>query len=127
MAEHANEHDHVGGHVVDVKYLAGTFGALMFLTAATVLATKVNFGYSFNLALAMLIAVAKATLVVLFFMHLFWDKLFHSVLFVSGLLAATLFVGITVMDSGQYQQELEWQLGAKPEAPYGPGRVQTGP
>ena len=86
----------------------------------TVLATKVDFGSSINLALAMFIAVIKATLVVLFFMHLKYDKVFHSVIFMSAILAAGLFVGFTLMDSGQYQQSNIWDTDNPPVAPAGP-------
>jgi cytochrome c oxidase subunit 4 len=120
MADHAHtdDHDHHAddghddhhglAHVAKVKVLLGTWLALMFLTVMTVAATKVDFGASVNLAIAMAIAVTKATLVVLFFMHLFYDKLFHSVLLVGGVLAASLFVGFTLMDSGQYQESILW-------------------
>ncbi|HEY0193236.1 MAG TPA: cytochrome C oxidase subunit IV family protein, partial [Kofleriaceae bacterium] len=66
-------------HVAPVKVLLATGSSLLVLTVVTVLATKVDFGANINLALAMLIAVIKATLVILFFMHLRYDKLFHSV------------------------------------------------
>ena len=73
-----------------------------------------------GLALAMVIAVIKATLVVLFFMHLKYDKLFHTVVFVSAILAAALFVGFTLMDSGQYQHTNIWDPDNPPLAPVGP-------
>lgn len=114
-AHHGDDHaahDHGLAHVAQVKVLLGTWGALMFLTVMTVAATKIDFGASTNLAIAMAIAVTKATLVVLFFMHLFYDKLFHSVLLVGGVLAASLFVGFTLMDSGQYQETVIWNYQA---------------
>jgi cytochrome c oxidase subunit 4 len=114
---HGDDHhdDHHGlAHVAKVKVLLGTWGVLMVLTIMTVAATRVDFGPSINLAIAMAIAVTKATLVVLFFMHLFYDKLFHSVLLVGGVLAASLFVGFTLMDSGQYQQSVIWNVNAPP-------------
>jgi cytochrome c oxidase subunit 4 len=115
-----DDHGHGISHVAPVKVLLGTWGALMFLTIITVLATKVDFGSSINLAVAMAIAVVKATLVLLFFMHLIYDKLFHSVLVVGGLLAATLFVTFALMDSGQYQNNVIWDPNTPPAAPYGP-------
>ena len=90
------------------------------LTVVTVLATGVDFGTNINLAVAMLIAVIKATLVVLFFMHLKYDKIFHTVIFLSAVLAASLFVGFTLMDSGQYQQSNIWDVDNPPVAPIGP-------
>ena len=86
----------------------------------TVLATRVDFGTNINLAVAMFIAVIKATLVILFFMHLKYDKIFHSVVFLSAILAASLFVGFTLMDSGQYQQSNIWDPDSPPPAPMGP-------
>jgi cytochrome c oxidase subunit 4 len=111
--QHADDHGHHGlGHVVSMKVLLGTWGALMFLTLVTVLATRIDLGSNMNLAVAMAIAVVKATLVVLFFMHLFYDRLFHSVLVIGGLLAAALFVGFTLMDSSQYQESVLWETYA---------------
>lgn len=114
--------DHHGiAHVATVKTLLATGLALLFLTIVTVVSSKIDFGgASVNLAIAMVIAVTKATLVVLFFMHLRYDRLFHSVVFVSALLAACLFVGFTLMDSGQYQHTNIWNPSAPPAAPIGP-------
>jgi cytochrome c oxidase subunit 4 len=120
---HHDDHDHGMAHTASVKVLLTTFGALMVLTVVTVLATKVDFGPAMNLAIAMAIAVVKATLVILFFMHLFYDKLFHSVLVIGGILAAALFVGFALMDSGQYQQTIIWDTDNPPPAPIGPKPV----
>lgn len=120
-ADKHHQDDHHGiAHVAAIKVLTATGGTLLFLTIVTVLATKVDFGASINLGIAMAIAVIKATLVVLFFMHLRYDRLFHSVVFVSALLAASLFVGFTLMDSNQYQQTNIWDPDAPPPAPIGP-------
>lgn len=121
-AEHHDEH-HGLAHVAQVKVLVATGGTLLFLTLVTVLATKIDFGANINLAIAMVIAVTKATLVVLFFMHLRYDRLFHSVVFVSAILAASLFVGFTLMDTSQYQQTNIWHPEAPPPAPIGPRPV----
>ena len=116
---HADDH-HGISHVASIKVLVGTGGSLLLLTLVTVLATKIDFGANINLGIAMAIAVLKATLVVLFFMHLKYDKLFHSVVFVSAILAAALFVGFTLMDTGQYQQTNIWHPDNPPVAPIGP-------
>ena len=120
---HDDDHDdphHGLSHVATVKVLVATGGTLLVLTLVTVLATKVDFGANINLAIAMAIAVFKATLVILFFMHLKYDRLFHTVVFVSAFLAASLFVGFTLMDSNQYQQTNIWNPDAPPAAPIGP-------
>jgi len=122
---HDDHHDdhHGLSHVASIKVLVGTGGTLLFLTVVTVLATKIDFGAGANLALAMFIAVIKATLVILFFMHLKYDKIFHTVVFLSAVLAASLFVGFTLMDSGQYQYTNIWNPDAPPPAPVGPRPV----
>ena len=117
---HHDEHEHGIAHVASKKVLLSTWIALMILTILTVSATQIDLGPNFNLALAMFIAVVKATLVVLFFMHLFYDKLFHTVIIVGGILAGSLFVGFALMDSGQYQQSIIWDTSHPPAAPYGP-------
>jgi cytochrome c oxidase subunit 4 len=125
MASTAHDHhdDNEISHVASMKVLLGTGGSLLMLTIVTVLATKVDFGANINLAVAMFIAVVKATLVVLFFMHLKYDKIFHTVVFVSAILAASLFVGFTLMDSGQYQNTNIWNPDHPPAAPVGPRPV----
>jgi cytochrome c oxidase subunit IV len=120
-AESTHDDDHHGlSHTASIPVLVGTGGALLILTILTVSATKIDLGPNYNLMLAMLIAVVKATLVLLFFMHLKYDKLFHTVVFVSAILAACLFVGFTLMDSSQYQQTNIWHPDNPPTAPYGP-------
>ncbi|MBA3393484.1 MAG: cytochrome C oxidase subunit IV family protein [Deltaproteobacteria bacterium] len=123
MATDTTHHhdDHHGiAHTASIKVLIGTGSTLLLLTIVTVLATKIDLGPNMNLALAMFIAVIKATLVILFFMHLKYDKIFHTVVFMSAILAASLFVGFTLMDSGQYQEANIWDPNSPPRAPVGP-------
>jgi cytochrome c oxidase subunit 4 len=102
MAEATQDkHEHVG-HLVPLKVLAGVFGALTFLTVITVVASLFDFG-EFNLIVAMVIAVIKASLVVLFFMHLFWDRPFNAIVFVGCLIFVGLFIGLALLDTGQYR------------------------
>jgi len=119
-AEHHDDHENEISHVASVKTLVGTGGTLLLLTILTVAATKIDFGANINLAIAMVIAVTKATLVILFFMHLRYDRLFHTVVFVSAICAASLFVGFTLMDSSQYQHTNIWTPSEPPAAPIGP-------
>src|SRR3954471_19616967 len=58
----------MSGHVSPKSTYYAIFGALMVLTGVTVGAAFVNLG-SFNFPVAIAIAVTKATLVILFFMH----------------------------------------------------------
>jgi cytochrome c oxidase subunit 4 len=118
--DHKDEEHHGLAHTATVKILVGTWLALMILTVVTVLATRIDLGSNGNLAIAMLIAVVKATLVCVFFMHLKYDKIFHTVLIIGGVVAASLFVGYTMLDSNQYQQSIIWDPDNPPPAPAGP-------
>jgi cytochrome c oxidase subunit 4 len=55
-------------HIVPRTTYFGVFGALLVLTALTVIAANINFG-KMNDVIAMTIAVTKMMLVLLFFMH----------------------------------------------------------
>jgi cytochrome c oxidase subunit 4 len=118
--QHHDDAHHGISHVAAARVLLATGSTLLFLTFATVMATHIDFGANINLAIAMLIAVTKASLVILFFMHLRYDKLFHTVIFVSAILGASLFVGFTLMDTSQYQQTNIWKPASPPRAPFGP-------
>ena len=121
--DHHDDHAHGISHVASVKNLLSTWIALMILTVITVGATRFDFGSGTNLAIAMFIAVVKATLVCLFFMHLKYDKLFHTVLVVGAVVTASLFVGYTLLDSNQYQNTNIWDRDHPPAAPVGPRPV----
>jgi cytochrome c oxidase subunit 4 len=63
-----SEHGSAERHIVPVSTYIAIFLALMALTGLTVWAAGQDFG-PLNTAVALAIAVTKATLVVLFFMH----------------------------------------------------------
>jgi len=58
----------MAGHISPKSTYYAIFGALMVLTAITVAVAFINLG-SFNFPVAIGIAITKATLVILFFMH----------------------------------------------------------
>ena len=62
---------------------------------------------AFTFPIAMIIATAKAFLVCAFFMHMWWDKSFNVLAFLSSLLFVSLFIGMTLMDTGHYQDTIE--------------------
>lgn len=70
---------------------------LLILTVTTIVTSYYNFG-AFNILIAMAIATVKASLVVLFFMHLYDDTRLNQVVFVSSLLCLGLFVALTASD-----------------------------
>ena len=92
-------------HVVSLKVLIGVWAALLVLTVLTVAAIKVDLG-SLNLWIAMAIATLKASLVVLYFMHMRYDRPFNAIVFVTALLFVMLFVSIAMLDSKAYEPEL---------------------
>ena len=61
-----------GHHIAPVSLYITIFTLLMVLTLATWGVTFVHLG-RFNLPVAMAIAITKATLVILFFMHVYWS------------------------------------------------------
>jgi cytochrome c oxidase subunit 4 len=93
-------------HVMPRRVLLAVWAALMALTILTVSAHAVDFGPSANLLVAMGIATVKASLVVLFFMHLLYDRRFHLLVFLASLLFVFLFVSLAMLDSAQYQPDI---------------------
>jgi cytochrome c oxidase subunit 4 len=59
----------MSGHISPTSTYFAIFGALMAGTALTVAAAFIDFPAQLNFPIALAIAVTKATLVVLFFMH----------------------------------------------------------
>ena len=100
-----DEH-HGVGHVVPMKILVAVFSTLVALTIITYLASLVNFG-EFNLIVALAIAVVKASLVVLFFMHLRWDRPFNAIVFVGCIIFVAIFLGFTLIDTTQYHHVID--------------------
>jgi cytochrome c oxidase subunit 4 len=60
----------------------------------------------FEIWVSLGIATIKAALVIFFFMHLLYDKPFNKMLFFAAFLFVALFIGITLMDSNQYQGDI---------------------
>lgn len=102
-----NHHDHASfAHPAPIKLLLAVFFALIFLTILTVV-TAGQIPAPFGLWVAMAIATAKAALVMLFFMHMFWDKPFNILAFMSSLFFVSLFISFTLMDTGHYQENID--------------------
>ncbi len=102
MSDDANTHK---PHVVDAKILIGVLLGLLFLTFITVAVTWVDLG-SFNIWLALAIATVKASLVAAYFMHLRYDKPFNTLVLISALIFLMVFVGIILLDTGQYAGDI---------------------
>ena len=108
MTDHATPHARpttTAPHALPARVLLGTFAALVALTVATVVTSRLDLG-AFNIVLALAIAGLKASLVAMFFMHLRYEHRIQSVIFLSGVFFAVLFVGFVVFDTMQYQPDL---------------------
>jgi cytochrome c oxidase subunit 4 len=105
MSEHHTEHSaHATHHHISSAGLYwGIWIGLMILTVITVLAyyiplwLKIDLGAA-NVIIAMAIATTKASLVVLYFMHLKYDKKFNMIAFLSSLIFLGLFLAFTLLD-----------------------------
>ena len=87
-------------HIIPIQTYLKVFGALMFLTFLTVAVTYIDLG-SFNIFLAMFIAIIKSTLVLLFFMHLYYDNKTNLLFFLGSILFLIIFITFTYFDIGQ--------------------------
>jgi cytochrome c oxidase subunit 4 len=84
-------------HVVPPRTYVGVFAALMVGTILTVVAAGQDFGV-FNNAVALGIAVTKATLVVLFFMHVKYSSRLTWLVVASGFVWLVILLAITLSD-----------------------------
>jgi cytochrome c oxidase subunit IV len=84
-------------HVVSWKLYLGIFLALCVLTVATVGAAGQDFGV-FNTPIALAIAVAKATLVILFFMHVKYSPRLTTLVVAAGFVFLFLLILFTGSD-----------------------------
>ena len=96
-------------HIVPLPVLWAVFAALIVFTVLTVSASRYDLG-SWNLIVAMAIATVKASLVVLFFMHLRYDNPFNALIFIAALVFMALFISLALLDTLQYQPDIQsWQ------------------
>ncbi len=105
MTTHSEPHV----HIASVRLYLGIFFGLVALTILTVVVSFVHLG-PLNLAVALVIASAKASLVVLFFMHLKDDSRFNALIFVGSLLFVGLFFVYTMNDT-ERRAETDWAHG----------------
>ncbi len=84
-------------HVTSIKVYLAVFFALMILTLVTVGVAYVNLGPA-NDIVALVIAVGKATLVVLFFMHVKNSRRMTKITVVSGFFWLLILFGLTMSD-----------------------------
>jgi cytochrome c oxidase subunit 4 len=88
-------------HIVSRKIYFLIFGALMVGTILTVVAARIDLDYIFhgaNTVVALTIAVFKATLVVLFFMHVRYSSRLTWVIVVAGIFWLAIMFVFTASD-----------------------------
>jgi cytochrome c oxidase subunit IV len=86
-----------GEHIVPLKVYFTVFGVLMVLTATTVAVAYVDLG-PLNLVAALGIAICKATLVILYFMHVKYSGHMVKVYVTAGFLFLVIMLGVTLSD-----------------------------
>ena len=84
-------------HVTPLKVYITIFLALMVMTALTIVAAYVNLG-AMNTVVALAIASFKATLVVLYFMHVISASRLTKLIVVTGLYFLAILLSMTMMD-----------------------------
>jgi len=84
-------------HVLPLRIYFSVFFALLILTGTTVGVAFVDLG-PFNNLVALGIAVVKATLVILFFMHVRYATRLTSLVVLSGVFWLIIMVGLTFTD-----------------------------
>jgi cytochrome c oxidase subunit IV len=84
-------------HVTSRKVYYAVFAALLILTYATVVVSKIDLG-RFNTIVALTIAVTKAVMVVLFFMHVRYSTRLTKLVVVGGFVWLALLIGLTMAD-----------------------------
>ena len=84
-------------HVSPNSTYLGIFGALMVLTGLTYWVSTIELGV-FNDVVALSIALTKATLVVLFFMHAKYAGRLVQIIIVASLVAMIILFAMTIMD-----------------------------
>ena len=85
-------------HIVPVRIYLMIFLALLVGTALTVVAAFFDFPWRFNTVIALTIATVKATLVVLFFMHVRYSTRLVWVIVASALFWMAILFALTLSD-----------------------------
>ena len=86
-------------HIVSRTVYFAVFGALIVLTVVTYLVALIDFhNDAINTIVALAIAVTKATLVILYFMHLRYSPRLTWVVLASGFLWLAIMISLTLCD-----------------------------
>ena len=120
MTDHSHNDHHDSNsfaHPVPVKLLLGIFFSLVFLTGLTIAVNELPLG-KLDIWVALGIASVKGMLVLLFFMHVYWEKGFNIIAFGSSVLFLALFIGLALLDTGQNLDTVnEYPRASRPDLP----------
>jgi cytochrome c oxidase subunit 4 len=94
---HVGEPEHHGEHIVPLGIYFAVFGALIVLTWVTAFVATVDLG-RLNIFVALAIAIFKASLVLLFFMHVKYGTKLTKMIVLSGIYWLFLLLFIVMMD-----------------------------
>jgi cytochrome c oxidase subunit 4 len=103
MSEHNEHHGPAGhddateGHIVSPVVYVAIFLSLLFFTGLTIAASYVEMG-PFNPIVAIAIAVTKATLVILFFMHVKYSPKLTKLTVGAGVFTFLILIFMTLAD-----------------------------
>ena len=84
-------------HIISLKVYIIVFFTLLLMTALTIITAQYDFG-SLNIIIALFIATFKSSLVLLFFMHLYYDNKINMALIIGSVLFLAVFIGLTMID-----------------------------
>ena len=85
-------------HIIPLRIYFRVFIALIILTGVTIGVSFIDLG-GFNMATALIIAGAKASLVAMFFMHLLYDRKMNLAIFLTAILFLVIFIVFTMFDT----------------------------
>ncbi len=90
-----NEHE--SEHILSYGFLAQILAGLVALTAITVGVSYIDWGF-LNVPIALFVASSKATLVLLFFMHIKYEGMVIKVSFISTMVVLAIMISFTFWD-----------------------------
>ncbi|NDD63551.1 MAG: oxidase [Acidobacteria bacterium] len=93
--------EHTGHHIVSPRIYFAIFSALMVFTAITVAVARFDLASIWgplNIIVAMTVATIKATLVILYFMHVRYSSKLTQVIVIAGLFWLVILLVLTIAD-----------------------------
>lgn len=101
MSDHTHEHGHDEPHIVSIPMYIGVFLALIFFTFVTYFSALVDLDGIFpgaNTLVALLIAFTKTTLVILIFMHVWWNSNLIKLIVMASFFCLAIMFAFTMQD-----------------------------